>query len=172
MSYQNERVNSDRLDMLKKEVDFKGLTVLDIGCAEGYFCREIKKLGAGLVVGVCDNLIDEAKTLAKAENLDIQFILGNFMDSVYPQPIFDCVLFLSLLHYFHTKEGKIQALQKVSQLTKRYCFFEFEEGLNHPGHCSFDEFNELVVRPGIDFKSITLLGFSDKNNRKIILCKK
>lgn len=141
-------------------------------CAEGYFSREIKKLGASSVVGVCENLIEEAKSLAKAENLDIEFMLGDFRDVIYPRASFDCVLFLSMLHYFHTDEEKVFALKVVSRLTKKYCFFEFEEGLGHPGHCSFGEFCELAIKPGIDFKSIKLLGYSDKNNRKIILCKK
>lgn len=171
MSYQNERLNSDRLDMIKKEVDFHGLTVLDMGCAEGYFSREIKKQGTFYITGICKDEIDEAKALAKAENLDIEYIHGDFMKHDFTIT-FDCVLFLSLLHYFHTEEAKIKALEKVSQLTKKYAFFEFEEGLDHPGHCSFGEFCELVIRPGIDFKTIKLLGYSDKNNRKIILCKK
>lgn len=175
MGYQNERLNSDRMEMLKGVVDFKGLDVLDLGCAEGFFCREIKKLGAILVVGVCENLIDEAKTLSKAENLDIEFILGDFRSVSYPQPSFDCVLFLSMLHYFH-KDEKEFALKVVSRLTKRYCFFEFEEGLDRPEHswspCSFGDFCELIIKPGIGFKSIRFLGISDKRNRKIILCEK
>lgn len=168
--YQYERLNSDRLEMIRNEVVyFNGISVLDIGCAEGYFSREAKKLGASYVVGVCDNLHEEAKKLAQEENLDIFFIQGDFRKVEYPMPEFDCVFFLSMLHYFHTKEEKINALKIVAEKTKTYAFFEFEEGLNHPGHCSFNEFRDLVVN---DYNEIKLLGYSDKNNRKIILCKK
>ena len=66
----------------------------------------------------------------------------------------------------------MNALKKVSSLTQEYCFFEFEEGLDHPGHCSFGEFCDLIIKPGIDFKIIKFLGITDKMNRKMILCVK
>jgi len=171
MSYQNKRVNSDRLEMMKKAVDFKGLSVLDIGCAEGYFCGEIKKLGADIMVGIGDSEIEEAKRQAEKENLNIEFASGDILKVQLDYISFDCVLFLSMLHYFHTKEEKERVLMKVSQLTKKYCFFEFEEGLGHPGHCSFGEFCEMVILPEIGFKSIEFLGLSDVG-RKVLLCKK
>jgi len=169
MSYQNLRLNSDRLEMMKAVIDFRGLDVLDIGCAEGYFCREIKKLGARLVVGICGTEIEEAKR--QKGGLDIEFVSGDFLKTELRYISFDCVLFLSILHYFHTKEEKERALKRVSQLTRKHCFFEFEEGVGHPGHCSFGNFCETVIKPEIDFKSIRLLGISDRQ-RKIILCKK
>ena len=100
MGYQNERLNVDRLAMLQREVDFSDTTVLDIGCAEGWFCRKLTNLGAK-VVGICDSYHEEAKALAKKENLNIDFRFGNFMDMEHEH--FNCVLFLSVLHYFHTE---------------------------------------------------------------------
>jgi len=70
-SYQDKRLCSDRLDMILRAFDMRGMSVLDIGCAEGFFCRGVIAAGARQVVGVCTELIDNGFVFQDVEEQEI-----------------------------------------------------------------------------------------------------
>ena len=74
----------------------RGLSVLDLGCNEGFFCGEALRQGAARVVG-----IDHSRQfvgLARARFPQAEFIQGSWWD-VPPDERFDVILFLSAIHY-------------------------------------------------------------------------
>lgn len=73
----------------------KGLSVLDLGCNEGFFCGEALRQGARRVVGIDSSahFLDGARRrFPKAT-----FIQGSWWD--LPNEKFDVILFLSAIHY-------------------------------------------------------------------------
>ena len=88
-----------QLDKLPNRSDrsapLEGMSVLDIGCNEGFFCNEAKRLGAARVLG-----IDKSKEwISRARNRfpDIEFMDADWWS--IPDERFDVILFLSAVHY-------------------------------------------------------------------------
>jgi len=77
------------------KLPLSGLSVLDLGCNEGFFCREAVRLGASRVVG-----IDQSTKFlegARKECPEGHFLQGTWWD--LPDERFDLILFLSAIHY-------------------------------------------------------------------------
>ena len=64
--------------MLEMLGDIHGCRILDLGCGEGGYAREMAKGGAH-VVGIdgSDRMIEVARQRSQAENLDIEFVCAN-----------------------------------------------------------------------------------------------
>lgn len=104
-----ERVKDLRLD----EIDFRGKTVLDIGCAQGMFCNYASKRGAKRIVG-----IDTAQQTHAAreisnyfEQFNVDFIEANLLGMKYDTFCqlsdihkFDIVFFFSASAYLDSPE--------------------------------------------------------------------
>jgi len=99
--------------------DFEGASVLDIGCAEGFFCFEAKKRNAGRVVGIEPNgeRLDTAIRLSSFLSMDIEFLQQSIED-IEELGTFDYVLCLNVLYHVkdpicvihklvHTTRGKL-----------------------------------------------------------------
>ncbi len=87
--------SAQKLRALKLPESLQGKSVLDIGCAEGYFCRAAKKLGAAKVIGLDSDL----KKLKLARQLDPHSTyLHQGWDNL-PAEKFDLILHMSALHY-------------------------------------------------------------------------
>lgn len=78
-----------------KAAPLKDLSVLDIGCNEGFFCHEAVRQGAKRVVGIDSKhgFIERAKTRTP----EAEFILDSWWN--LPNERFDVILFLSAIHY-------------------------------------------------------------------------
>lgn len=89
-----------KLQALQLPDSMNGLSVLDIGCAEGFFARECADRGATRVIGVDANFASVlcATFLAKEEANHASFIVGAFPDSTM-QESFDFVFCLAVLHH-------------------------------------------------------------------------
>jgi SAM-dependent methyltransferase len=72
-----------------------GLSVLDLGCNEGFFCMEAVRQGATRVVGI-DRVPDRIES-ARSRCPEATFIAGSWWD--IPDERFDVILFLSAIHY-------------------------------------------------------------------------
>ena len=91
--------SSEKLDRIKLPADLTGMSVLDLGCNEGFFSLEAKRRGAEIVVGLDhdEKLLANARKLAEAQHLDVEFVHGDM--KTLPNRKFNFVLLLSALHY-------------------------------------------------------------------------
>lgn len=99
-----------------------GASVLDIGCAEGFFCFEAKKRNAGRVVGVDidKDRLGTAIKLGNALDTNIEFLQRSVMD-VEELGMFDYVLCLNILHHV---TDPIHVIHKLVNITRRKLVLE------------------------------------------------
>ena len=82
--------------------DLTGKSVLDIGCNAGFYAFEMKKRGAGRVVGMdfSDYYLDQARFAAEVQGFaDIEFRRLTVYDVGALQERFDLVLFMGLVYH-------------------------------------------------------------------------
>ena len=109
-----------KLNKLGLPVDMTGMSFLDVGCAEGFFCMEAVRRGAREVVGVDINseMIKVAKRISKKEEFEANFVVKDLFDI---ENQFDIVLFLAVLHH---QKDPVGALKKLCNLTKNLMIAE------------------------------------------------
>lgn len=102
-------------NMLKFIGDVKGKKVLDLGCGEGGYSRELAKRGAELVSIDCSKkAIEYATKLACDENLQIQHFVRNSNDLFdIASEQFDIVLCSMMLMDCEDFEGTIREVVRV-----------------------------------------------------------
>lgn len=102
-----------RLALLKTAV-IRDRSVLDIGCNSGYYCLWAKKQGAAKVVGVDidANRIEEGRTLAEIEGLDIEFNVKQ-MSELMELGQFDVVFCFAVLTEIPDLLGSLNILKNV-----------------------------------------------------------
>lgn len=161
-SYQNpDGLLNDRLvprtDMRLPMFDpewFRGKTVLDLGCNNGYFTRLAMKSGAvravGVDIGAC---IEGARMLAEQEGVKCEFWQLNMEDEVFQRfcPKFDVVLLLSALAKVKDKERFLSWLDTVVQ---GRLVFESNHGEAHKRDID-------LVKKHVYFKYVEYLGPSE-----------
>jgi toxoflavin synthase len=82
--------------------DVRGLTLLDLGCGEGYCARELKKRGAGRIFGMDLSLsmVQAARQKERSEPLGIEYDQGDATDlSRFSAESFDLVVAMFLFNY-------------------------------------------------------------------------
>jgi tRNA (mo5U34)-methyltransferase len=103
--------------------DLNGASVLDVGCNAGFYCVEMKKRGAGRVVGVDldDRYLAQANFVRDTLNLDIEFqkLCVYDIDQIAGQ--FDYVLFLGV--FYHLRYPLL-ALDKVVKKVRGKLLFQ------------------------------------------------
>lgn len=109
-------------------LDYRGKSVLDVGCNSGQYCLMAKKLGAHRVVGIDpDSLrINQARVLAINEGLEIDFRVGT-LESLVSLGKFDIVFCIAVLTEVTDVLGSLSLLRRV---TGDYSFIEL--GLSRP----------------------------------------
>ncbi len=92
-------------EAMRMPSDLTRKSVIDIGCAEGFFCQEVAKRGAAPVVGVDSSVgrLMYARSVALKEGLNIRYRMGVFPD-LGIRDTFDYVLCLSVLHHCLSKK--------------------------------------------------------------------
>jgi SAM-dependent methyltransferase len=106
-SKSHEKLKALRLDdlarLMKRDPScpLKGLSVLDLGCNEGFFCVEAVRQGASRVVGIDANaeFIEAARTRCP----EATFLNTSWWN--LPAERFDIVFFLSTMHYEPDPKG-------------------------------------------------------------------
>lgn len=102
-------LNLEKIQNASTEISNKplnGLSILDIGCNEGYFCNAAKKLGASFVTGIDSNAEYIAK--AKLRFPDVEFINCTWWE--IPKRKYDVILFLSAIHYEKNQKSLLNFL--------------------------------------------------------------
>ena len=102
-------------NMLKFMGDVKGKKILDLGCGEGGYSRELTKRGAQLVSIDCSKkAIEYASNLAKEENLSIEHYVRNSNDLFdIKSERFDVVLCSMMLMDCEDFEGTLREVVRV-----------------------------------------------------------
>ncbi len=106
-----EKLKAIRLESLgwnKAQKPLQGMSVLDLGCNEGFFCMQALKLGAERVVG-----IDRKKSCIKSSRKrcpEGEFLHGSWWD--LPSERFDIILFLSAIHYESEQKALFKKLKR------------------------------------------------------------
>lgn len=97
------------------EIDFTGKTVLDVGCNSGQYCLMAKERGAKEVIGVDINTvrIEQGRTLAAHEGLDVTFYEQGIFDLGSFKRKFDIVLCIAVLTEVQNIFGAIEQLKGV-----------------------------------------------------------
>ncbi|MEO8724923.1 MAG: TIGR04290 family methyltransferase [Acidobacteriaceae bacterium] len=81
--------------------DLEGASVLDVGCNAGFYSIELKKRGAGKVVGVDvdERYLAQGSFAAKTLGMDIEFIKRSVYQVEEIEGQFDYVLFLGVFYH-------------------------------------------------------------------------
>jgi len=116
----------DRLQLadLILPTDLRGKSFLDVGCAEGLFCFEATKRGAGRVLGIDkkERRISTARDLANNEDEVPEFIFSNFEEmAVSDVGQFDYVVCLNVIH--HTR-NPIKFIEKLVAVVRKRLILE------------------------------------------------
>ena len=81
--------------------DLSGRTVLDIGCNAGFYSIEMKRRGAGRVLGIDfdERYLEQARFAAEVKGADIEFRQMSVYDVAELGETFDVVLFMGVLYH-------------------------------------------------------------------------
>jgi len=81
--------------------DLSGKSVLDIGCNAGFYSLEMKRRGAGRVLGIDtdEHYLRQARFAAKMEEADIEFRRMPLWDVAALGEKFDLVIFMGVLYH-------------------------------------------------------------------------
>jgi tRNA (mo5U34)-methyltransferase len=103
--------------------DLAGASVLDIGCNAGFYSIELKKRGAGRVLGldVDDRYLDQGRFAAEQLGMDIEFRKACVYDVDQVPGQFDYVLFLGV--FYHLRYPLL-ALDKLVKKVGGKLFFQ------------------------------------------------
>lgn len=110
----------------------EGADVVDIGCGEGYFARQLKKEGANRVhaIDISEEMINRAMEQEAAEELGIEYSTGGATDlGSLDDASFDVAVAMFLFNYL-TVEQSVRAMQEVRRVLRKGGRFIF--AVPHP----------------------------------------
>lgn len=124
-------VQGDRAETAKEifKTDVRNQSVLDIGCAGGYFCFEAEKAGAAKVVGVelKDTRYRQSLLTKRLTSSNVSFKQTNLYDLDVNEK-FDVVFFLNVIHHL---QEPVRALELLSKITSKRLYLEFPTLSDH-----------------------------------------
>jgi tRNA (mo5U34)-methyltransferase len=131
--------------------DLAGASVLDVGCNAGYYCVEMKKRGAGRVLGIDldDRYLAQANFVRDTLKLDIEFqkLCVYDVDQIAGQ--FDYVLLLGV--FYHLRYPLLALDKVVKKVRQRLVFQTMLRGSNE----------SYETKPDYDFWEMNM--FQDKS---------
>lgn len=143
--------------------ELAGRDVLDIGCAEGFFCREAALAGASRVVGIDSRLgtLLSARFIALEERLPITYRLGVFPTIGFGDE-YDVIFCLSVLHHTVSTKDIWKVLIESAyrrDLAKLRKHLRTLRGMIRPGgRCIIEmpyEYEDPAERREVDFDRFT-----------------
>jgi ubiquinone/menaquinone biosynthesis C-methylase UbiE len=99
--------------------DVTGLGILDLACGTGYYAKELRRRGAGRVVGVdvSDAMIRATRAQEEKEPLGVEYVQAD-AGALERLGDFDLVIGIHLLHYAHSAEHLNGMCQSISRNLK------------------------------------------------------
>ncbi len=100
--------------------DVSGKSVLDLGCGEGFYTRELKRRGAARVLGVdiSATMIEMAKQQENEHALGIEYVCSDVKEMPDPGE-FDLVVAAYLLHYSESVADLLTMCQQIRRSLAR-----------------------------------------------------
>lgn len=118
--FKGTRLWKERWDILKENIDFNGLKVLDLGTFLGFVPTFALKYGGAIkATGVDRNCLDSAIAFAKGFDVKSEFMVLNFDEDNYESMIgydYDIVFCMSLYHWVKEKDKLISYLANFDQV--------------------------------------------------------
>lgn len=128
--------------------------LLDVGCGAGHHSKDLAMKGYNVVgIDIALNGLVQAEKICAANNLSIDFVLGDIENLPFDDNSFDTVFCSLILHHFPKRKNLLRELARVS---KKY-FVAFE--VNAYDVISFIRFD--IINPTLGIRSIT------KNQRTV-----
>lgn len=120
--------------------DLRGASVLDIGCNAGYFSLQVKRRGAGRVLGIdhMGQYLEQAVACARIWDLDIEYRLLDVDQVPALREEFDVVVFAGVLYHL---KNPLRAIEDLSAACRDVLLLETEIMANDPR-------NRVYVRQG------------------------
>ena len=113
------QLSNDRMTRgIAQIVDFKGKTVLDLGCGDGTFTFKLIELGAKHVVGIdpAGQAIENAKNRAKKKQIhNVRFEVDNIYDMGERAERYDLVVLRGVLHHLPNAASAIAISVKLGK---------------------------------------------------------
>jgi tRNA (mo5U34)-methyltransferase len=120
--------------------DLAGASVLDVGCNAGFYSIELKRRGAGRVLGVDvdDTYLEQGRFAAGTLGLDIEFQKSSVYDVDQIEGTFDYVLFLGV--FYHLRYPLLALDKLVKKVGKQLVFQSMLRGSDAP-HQTADDYH-------------------------------
>lgn len=114
----------ERLEAIHSIVDQHSVnSVIDIGCAEGYFLRSLAKSNVSFCLGIDNNKSRLGKAIVTScydSDINLAFMNKKItLDNISEIPNADLIIFLSVAHHIIKSNGYEYAVSFVSSLRKK-----------------------------------------------------
>jgi len=161
--HEDVRKLDGRIDLYEKD-DFKGSTVLDIGCNSGQISFQARKWGAKEVTGIDYDKAAIDTAMKNNNDLDVFFYVDDIDNPLFWSsiPDYDVVLYLSIIGTPEL-ENPYGGLSKACMKTNKVMYFE-----GHGLH-EYSEYMNFLLK-FTDFSEIVYKGVVQNNDRPFIRC--
>jgi ubiquinone/menaquinone biosynthesis C-methylase UbiE len=156
--------------------DLHGKRVLDLACGEGFYTRQLKKLGAMHVVGVdiSPQMIELAAEQESQDSIGVEYVCADVED-LSCQGEFDIVVAAYLLHYSKSEQAMMRMCRSIIEhLPAGGRFVTLNENPDqrvekYAGYAQYG-FNKTVEQPRRDGSEITYWMVSGRELFKFQAC--
>ena len=110
-----KRLNNKIIALLHKVITDDNISILDVGCGEGFITELVRKEFKGIkrIVGV--DCAREALEIAKARNPQIEFVEGSIYNLNFENNEFDIVICTEVLEHLENPQIAFKEIQRVGK---------------------------------------------------------
>lgn len=135
------------------EEDFSGKSILDIGCAYGYFCFKVEEQGAKRVVGteIKPDRFRGASLIKQVKGSGVEFIRKDIFSEKLDEK-FDVVLLLNVIHHL---PFPLYALNEIAKLCNEKLILEYPNTDDKKFQSTISGHNSQVSQPFIGVSKLS-----------------